>query len=360
MSVAFLSTRLQRRKDQGLLRSLQSTAGLIDLTSNDYFGFAKDREESKGGDRSGATGSRLLTGNSPFYEELEEKIARFHRAESCLIYNSGYTANLGLLSALGSDSVYFLYDLEIHASMIDGMHLSDAKSIPFRHNDLNSLERRLKTAKFPAFVLVESIYSMSGDCAPLIDIAMLCAQYGAYLIVDEAHATGVCGLNGEGLVTELGLESQVFARVHTFSKALGAHGACVLGSGILKEYLLNFSRPLIYTTALSSAALASIAAKYERLEREAQRQQRRLKGLIAYFCEKTGFKNMQSPIQPIYLSGIETLYSLSQMLKAKGLDVRAVVAPTVPRGRECLRVVLHSFNREEEIDQLVQLLGDGL
>lgn len=353
---AFLGARLQKRKDQGLLRSFQSTAGLVDLTSNDYFGFAKDSDGIKGSDGSGSTGSRLLTGNYPLYEELEQRIAEFHRAESCLIYNSGYTANLGLLSALGTDSVTFLYDLEIHASMIDGMRLSDAKHLPFRHNNLDSLERRLKKVSLPAFVLIESVYSMSGDFAPLAEISVLCARYGARLIVDEAHATGICGLNGEGLVAELGLESQIFARVHTFSKALGAHGACVLGSNTLKDYLLNFSRPLIYTTALPRNALTSIESKYERLKREAQIQQQRLKSLTTYFCKKTGAQNIQSPIKPVYISGVEKLRSLSQGLKAKGLDVRAIVTPTVPRGRECLRVVLHSFNREEEIDRLVETL----
>ena len=356
MNATFLDARLQKRKDQGLLRTLQPTTGLIDLTSNDYFGFAKDCDGIKGSDSSGATGSRLLTGNYPLYEELEERIAEFHRAESCLIYNSGYTANLGLLSALGTDSVNFLYDLEIHASMIDGVHLSDAKHFPFRHNDLDSLESRLKKVSLPAFVLVESIYSMSGDFAPLAEIAVLCTKYEAHLIVDEAHATGICGLNGEGLVSELRLESQVFARVHTFSKALGAHGACVLGSNTLKKYLVNFSRPLIYTTALPATTLISIESKYERLKREAQIQQQRLKSLTTYFCKKTGVENIQSPIKPIYISGVEKLRSLSQRLKAKGLDVRAIVTPTVPRGRECLRVVLHSFNREEEIDQLVEVL----
>ncbi|MEN9654164.1 MAG: 8-amino-7-oxononanoate synthase, partial [Chlamydiota bacterium] len=280
---AFLGARLQKRKEQGLLRFLQSTAGLIDLTSNDYFGFAKDCEGIKGSDSSGATGSRLLTGNCLLYEELEAQIAQFHRAESCLIYNSGYTANLGLLSALGTDAVTFLYDLEIHASITDGMHLSDAKRFPFRHNDLYSLEKRLKAASVPTFVVIESIYSMSGDLAPLPEIAALCANYEAHLIVDEAHATGICGLHGEGLVAELGLESEVFARMHTFSKTLGAHGACVLGSTKLKEYLLNFSRPLIYTTALPTTTLFSIESKYERLKREAQIQQQRLKNLITYF-----------------------------------------------------------------------------
>jgi 8-amino-7-oxononanoate synthase len=349
MDEAFLEGLLEERREKELLRSLRSGVGLVDLTSNDYFGFAQ-MGEIRGGP-GGATGSRLLTGNHPFYEELEERIARFHGAKSCLIYNSGYCANLGLLSALGTEKATFLYDLEIHASMIDGMKLSKAKKLPFRHNDLDSLERRLKGAVGTVFVLAESIYSLSGDFAPLREMGALCERYGARLIVDEAHATGICGPMGEGLVAELGLE--VFARVHTFSKALGAHGACVLGSQCLKDYLINFSRPLIYTTALPHAMLTRIEWSYETLQREAKSRQDQLKRIAAYFCEKLGIQKSRSPIQPLYIGGLRPL---SQILREKGLDVRPIFPPTVPRGKECLRVVLHSFNREEEIDQLVQVL----
>ncbi len=197
-----IADRLQKRQSQGLLRKLKTSKPLIDLTSNDYFGFAREERVQKG--HPGATGSRLLTGNPPFYEELEDQIAEFHRGKSCLIYNSGYTANLGLLSALGIMETTFLYDLEIHASMIDGMRLSKAEKFPFRHNDLESLENRLQKASPPVFVLIESIYSMSGDLAPIEEIVDLCVRYQADLIVDEAHATGICGSRGEGLVLQDG------------------------------------------------------------------------------------------------------------------------------------------------------------
>lgn len=357
---AFLDSRLQKRKNEGALRSLSLSQGLVDLTSNDYFGFASSpdllEKVSKKNDRIGATGSRLLTGNHPFYEELEEKIANFHRAESCLIYNTGYVANLGLIAALGTEEVTFLYDLEIHASMIDGMRLSKAKSIPFRHNDLDSLEWRLKEASPPVFVLIESIYSVSGDFSPLQEIANLCSHYGAALIVDEAHATGICGQNGMGYVSELGLESQTFARIHTFSKTLGSHGACVIGSRTLKEYLINFSRPFIYTTALPLSTLSLIEVGYEKLQKEASLYQQRLKTLIAYFQKRSGICGAQSPIQPIYISGTDQVRHFSKKLMEQGLDVRAMISPTTKRGRECLRVVLHSFNKEEEIDKLIEVL----
>ncbi len=350
-----MTTRLQKRKNQGLLRRLSISTDLIDLTSNDYFGFAKTERIHRG--YTGSTGSRLLTGNSPIYEQLEGQIARFHRAESCLIFNSGYTANLGLISALGTAETTFLYDLDIHASMIDGMRLGEAKRLPFRHNDLESLEQRLKKSLPPVFVLIESLYSVSGEFAPLEEIVPLCARYQANLIVDEAHATGICGARGEGLVCQLNLESNVFARVHTFSKALGVHGACVLGSNQLKEYLINFSRPLIYTTALPPSALAHIAESYERLSNEVSSHQKKLQHLIRYFCEKSGMRATHSPILPLSVGSADKARAISQTLRMKGLDVRPIVPPTVGKGKECLRVVLHSFNQESDIDKLIEVLG---
>jgi 8-amino-7-oxononanoate synthase len=350
-----MAARLQKRKSQGLLRRLTTSNDLIDLTSNDYFGFARAEKISSG--YAGSTGSRLLTGNSAAHEQLEEQIAEFHRAESCLIFNSGYTANLGLISALGTAETTCLYDLDIHASMIDGMRLSEAKKLPFRHNDLESLEQRLKNASLPVFVLIESLYSISGEFAPIEEIVALCTRYQANLIVDEAHATGICGSYGEGLVCQLNLESQVFARMHTFSKALGAHGACVLGNKQLKEYLINFSRPLIYTTALPSSALAHIAESYKRLGSEVSSHQKRLQHLIGYFCQKSGMRVTHSPILPLSIGSADKARAISQTLRMKGLDVRPIVPPTIGKGKECLRVVLHSFNQESDIDKLIEALG---
>ncbi len=360
MITDFLYTSLQKRKNLGILRELPESQNLIDLTSNDYLGFAKSLHFSEKTwsifHQIGSTGSRLLTGNHLFFEELEDKIAHWHGAESCLLYNTGYTANLGLIAALGMHKATFLYDIEIHASMIDGMILAQGKHVAFRHNDLNSLEQKLRTAQPPIFVLVESIYSISGDFAPLKEIADLCSRYEAALIVDEAHSTGICGPSGMGCVADHKIESQVFARIHTFSKALGCHGACILGSQTLKKYLLNFSRPWIYTTALPLPILSWIEASYERLRKEADSHQRRLHTLIHYFQKKTGIQTTQTPIQPIFKKGIENVRYLSQQLKLHGLDVRAIVPPTTKRGKECLRIVLHSFNREQEIDTLWEVL----
>lgn len=342
-----LQDRLKQRAAKGQLRALRAASG-VDLTSHDYFGFARTISQKSA--QQGATGSRLLTGHSALYEELEERLAAFHSAESCLIYNSAYIANLGLLAALGMLSAAFLYDLEIHASMIDGMRLCNAKCVPFRHNDLASLEGRLQKAEPPCFVLVESHYSMSGDLAPLQEMAELCKRYKAGLIVDEAHATGLFGPKGEGRVLELTLQATVFARVHSFSHALGAHGGAVFGSHILKEYLINFSRPLIYTTALPPAALQTIANSYDRLALEAKSHQEKLRSLIGAFCGKEG----ASPIQPFYTSQAR---EISRQLLLQGIDVRPVLPPTVAKGKECLRIVLHSFNTQSEIDRLLEVLA---
>lgn len=352
-----LEEALKKRKAQGLLRTLRETDGLIDLTSNDYFGFARSDDllkkiaEIK---KIGATGSRLLTGNH-YYEELEKKIAAFHHAESCTIFNSGYAANVGLISSLSASKATFLYDSEIHASLIDGMRLARSIMLPFRHNDLNSLERKLKLTQSPVCIIVESIYSISGEIAPLKEITELSTKYGATLIVDEAHATGVFGLKGEGILAKDHLENLVFARIHTFSKALGSHGACVLGSKTLKSHLINFAHSLIYTTALPSICLFLIDAAYEKLEKEAEFHQQRLQSLIKYFQKKSDSFS-QTPIQPIRVDNMEKLRLLSEKLHQNGVDVRPIFSPTIKKGKECLRVVLHSFNQEKEIDKLFEIL----
>ncbi len=216
-----LSDALQKREEQGLLRKLSIIDKRIDFTSNDYLGFARSPElfemiekiiiQSER--RVGSGGSRLLSGNSNEAEELERYLAMFHNAPAALLFNSGYDANIGLLSSVAKKSDIILYDELVHASIHDGMRLSKADSFPFRHNDLSHLEERFNNSSGNIFVAVESIYSMDGDMAPLKEISDLCKKHNANLIVDEAHATGVFG---KGLVQNFKLEEDVFARVHTF------------------------------------------------------------------------------------------------------------------------------------------------
>ncbi len=224
-----LKEALRAREAQGLLRTIPEPFEGIDFASNDYFGFAKERalvEDLP----TGSTGSRLLTGNHPLFNELETQLAAFHQAESALLFNSGYQANLGLMQAFGGLKRTLFFDKEVHASLIDGIRLSGAPARSFPHNDLKGLEKRLHSHNAPSIVVVESVYSVSGDRAPLHDLQKLCAKYEAAMAVDESHATGIFGKHGEGLVVQEGLQNHIFARMHSFGKAAGVHGACVIGS----------------------------------------------------------------------------------------------------------------------------------
>lgn len=361
-----LKQKLKERAKEGLLRKLTLSDGLVDLCSNDYLGFAKGRSDfnsfSFKQNFIGSTGSRLLSGNSALAEDLEIEIAKFHNAPAGLIFNSGYDANLGLFSSVPQRGDTILYDELIHASVRDGVRLSFANNFSFKHNDLTHLEDRLKKASGEIYVAVESVYSMDGDYAPLKELVKLCASYNANLIVDEAHATGVFGDKGQGRVQELGLDNKIFARVHTFGKALGCHGAIVLGSEVLKDYLVNFSRSFIYTTALPPLSLMHLMKAYERLETEIEKI-KRLHELVAFFKTQIDKLNgkydiieSDSPIQCIIIPGNEEAKLFSDSLRKKGFDIRPILYPTVPKGKERLRICLHAFNSEKEIEAVIKCL----
>ncbi|HZX75137.1 MAG TPA: 8-amino-7-oxononanoate synthase [Cyclobacteriaceae bacterium] len=356
-----LQQKLDDRKAQGLLRSLVYADGKIDFSSNDYLGFAhssalKNIQEDLSLP-SGATGSRLISGNYKIAEDTEKIIARFHQTEAALIFNSGYDANVGLLSSIPVKGDVIISDEYNHASIIDGSRLSLASRLKFKHNDLVDLERKLNLPADRKFVVVESIYSMDGDEAPLIDIANLCEKYNALMIVDEAHATGVFGDRGEGLVGYYKLEDKVFARVHTFGKALGLHGAIIVGSAVLRDYLINHARSFIYTTALPPQHYHSIQKAYEMLSKA---DSKGLHSLIAYFKKASTsissnikFIESNSPIQGIVVRDNFKAKTLAEHLQNKNFFVRAILSPTVPAGTERLRICLHTFNTKEQIDQLI-------
>jgi len=355
-----LQEKLDARTSNGLYRSLVFSEGKIDFSSNDYLGFARIAELSAvpvDDLPAGATGSRLVSGNHPEAVEAEETIARFHHAEAALLFNCGYMANLGLLSAIAGKDDTYIADEWVHASMVDGMRLSNARRFKFRHNDTSDLEKKLERATGRKFVAVESLYSMDGDEAPLQEIAALCDAYNALLIVDEAHATGVFGNTGEGLVCHYGLRHRVYACVYTFGKALGLHGAAVTGSATLKNHLVNAARPFIYSTALPPQAYRQITAAYKMLP-AANRQG--LFRLVEHFRKEAGrvsgfsLLDSRSQIQGVVVGDNHRAKALSNHLLQKGIYAKAILSPTVPKGSERLRICLHTFNTEEEINLLIR------
>ncbi len=363
-----LQRKLNLRTEQGIYRALKTTQGQIDFCSNDYLGLARSaalqrlvtQETEQFSDYLlGATGSRLLSGNHPVYELLEAQLAAFHQAEAALLFNSGYVANLGLFSAVPQRSDTIFYDEASHASIKEGIRLSLAKAFSFKHNCLDDLARKFKRATGHVYVAVESVYSMDGDQAPLTALAAFCQRQGAYLIVDEAHSNGLFGEKGEGLVVEKNLKEQVFARVMTFGKAIGSHGAAVVGSDSLKNYLINFSRPFIYTTALPLHNILAIKSAYSFLP-SLQAERKHLKMLAQYFNQSleaiTGRPGLpeSGPINSIFANSVAQLKKMSELLQKNNLDVRPVFSPTVPVGKERLRVIIHAYNTQEQVDLLLQ------
>lgn len=368
---------LDERAKKGRLRALTvppssygDSNGLIDFSSNDYLSLAQDltfqkyfqEELEVYGNNMGSGGSRLLDGNSLYVEMIESRIAQFHNAQSGLLFNSGFDANVSIFSCLPQPGDWIIYDELIHASVHDGMKLSRSKfTIPFKHNSINSLDETLKKAdpQKNIFVALESVYSMDGDVAPLSEIVTLINSHESlrvYIIVDEAHATGVIGRKGEGLVCTLGLENEIFLRLHTFGKALCSNGAMALCSEITRSYLVNYSRPFIYSTALNYPTLASITAAYKFLDTgDFKESHSRLWDLIKYFDSSNGTPNTSKCSIICKLCKNPKQLS-SHLYKTYGIIARPIVYPTVPKSKERLRICIHSDNTEKQIDNLVYAL----
>jgi 8-amino-7-oxononanoate synthase len=375
-----LSDKLQQRAQQHALRALSAPKTGVDFASNDYIGFSTNAQlftdthqflVDHGYTQNGATGSRLLTGNHELYALAEQKIAQFHQADSALLFNSGYDANVGFFSAVPQKGDFILYDELCHASIRDGIRLSHAKSFKFQHNDTEDLERLLSHYSATTYnlqpttfyLVTESVFSMDGDSPPLEAFVQLAEKYGAYLVVDEAHALGVFGNQGEGLTQQLRLQDKVFARIVTFGKGLGCHGAAILGSPELKQYLVNFARSFIYTTGLSPHAVATVHLAYNQLE-QAPEQLQQLRDNIQFFNQeklqlglKPLFVYSKSAIQSAILPGNEKVKHLAKKLQEAGFDVRAILSPTVPEGQERLRFCLHSYNTHSQIQAVLQQLS---
>jgi len=368
-----LNNLLEKRKLENSLRRLSLTSEMVDFCSNDYLGFSSSSElydtisekmDQLTSKSNGATGSRLISGNSDLVERLESRVSNFFEGEAALFFNSGYNANQSILSAIPQKGDTILYDELVHASIKDGLRLGFANKISFKHNDLEDFERRLKNSKGDIYVVVESIYSMDGDRCPLKKLLGICKKYNAYLIVDEAHSLGVVGDKGQGICINERVQEDVFARIYTFGKALGVHGACVVGSQLLKQYLINFARPFIYTTALPHHSLVSVSCALDYLN-QAKEPRKRLTENIKYFQNSMAkakdemmSDNMKliesnTAIQGVIIPDNILVRNKALHLQESGLDVRAILSPTVKPGSERLRICLHSFNTFAEIDLLI-------
>lgn len=375
-----LNRKLENRKQNNSLRILPAFNNLVDFSSNDYVGFSKSESIFKHTHtylleneifQNGATGSRLISGNHSLYQTTEAFIAEFHEAESALIFNSGYDANLGFFSALPQRNDVILYDELSHASIRDGITMSNAKSYKFNHNDFEDLERLIikfqsSKSQIPTniYIVTETVFSMDGDSPNLEELVQLTEKYNCYLVVDEAHTLGVFGEKGEGLTQYQKLHNRIFARIMTFGKGLGCHGAVVLGSTELKEYLVNFARSFIYTTGLSPHSVATILLAYQQLEIEKETIDRLRQNIVFFNQQKNllGLKPMfvrsKSAIQSAIIPGNGNVKNIAHQLQDKGFDVKPILSPTVPEGQERLRFCIHSFNTEEEISQVLEFLRD--
>lgn len=330
----------------------------MDFVSNDYLGMAKCAIELPEVDLFSGMGSRLIAGNAREAVACEAFLSENYNSEAALIFNSGYTANLGLFSCLAQKDEIVLYDEYCHASIRDGLRLSISKNHSFKHNDLVDLEKKLKQFQGRSiFVVVEACYSMDGDFADLTALFALTDQYDFKIIVDEAHSVGVCGENYLGLANDFAAHPALLARVLTFGKAIGAHGAAVLSTTELKTFLIHACRPFIYTTALPPESYLRIRACLEYLNQMEDSRMALQKNIQEFCCL---FNTSSSHIQVIEIKDINIIKSIVHDAQNEGIAIKGVWSPTVPEGHERLRISLHSFNTKEEIQQLYYFLNPYL
>ena len=358
---AFLAATLKALRGEGLFRQMRLPHGL-DLVSNDYLGFAEHpyirqcMAAALATLPAGSGGSRLLRGHHEVFDRLEARLARVSGSEAALLFSSGYAANVGLLQAIVSPDDLVVSDELNHASLIDGIRLTKARTVIYAHQNLTELEVALKLPrKGRALVVTESLFSMNGDLTPLTEIAEIAQRQNAVLIVDEAHATGLYGARGSGRVEELGLRDRVLATVHTGGKALGSAGAWVAASQTLRDVLVNRARSFIFSTAPLPVLAAAIDAGLDLLEREPARRaevhrksallRQRLTELGVSLCTAGG----GSPIVPIVAGSNEAALALQAGLMDAGFDVRAIRPPTVAPGTARLRVTVRYPIADEDL-----------
>jgi 8-amino-7-oxononanoate synthase len=383
MAAEFIDDELRDLKSASLYRRLRLTEGdqgptlivdgreVLNFSSNNYLGLANHpalRAAAKQAiDRygCGSGASRLISGNMTLHEELESKVAELKGTEAALVFNSGFQANTGILSTLAGEGDVILSDALNHASIIDGCRLSRAEIVVYGHCDLDQLERGLKAsrAKSRKLIVTESLFSMDGDEAPLVDIVDLAEKHGAIVMVDEAHATGVFEPNGAGLVAKLGLGRRVLVQMGTLGKALGGFGAYVAGSAALRELLINRCRSFIFTTSLPPAVMAMAIAAIDLVKKEPERRQALWNNcqLLQSGLKSSGYLlgNSRSPILPLMIGDATQCMQLSEDLLQRGVFAQGIRPPTVPPGTSRLRVTLMATHTPDHINQALNAFNEA-
>ena len=383
MFTKLIAAELQEIKRQGLYRQLRHVEGeqgptisldgqeVLNLSSNNYLGLANHpaiRAAAKEAiDRyaCGSGASRLISGNMTLHLELEESIAKLKGAEAALVFNSGFQANVGLLSTLVGEGDVIFSDALNHASIIDGCRLSRAEALIYPHCDLDRLESDLRRTqkKSKKLIVTETVFSMDGDIAPVREIADLAARFGAVLMVDEAHATGVFGPNGGGIVEEMGLVGQVLIQMGTLGKALGGFGAYVAGSRDLRDLLINRCRSFIFTTSLPPVVIAMAKAAIDIIKEEPQRRRalRDNSRTLREGLERMGFSlgRSGSQILPLMVGDSAKCMILAERLLHNGVFAQGIRPPSVPPGTSRLRIVPMATHTREQMEQALRAFKDA-
>jgi len=372
-----VDARLCSLRENGLLRTLRTPSG-IDLSSNDYLGLANDPRikqaliEAVAREGAGSTGSRLLRGQRDSFAAIEERFARFKGTERSLYFSSGYLANLAVMTTFAEPDDVIVSDERNHASLIDGIRLSAARREIVPHNDVAAVRRaigaggagRAGGAGGERFLVVESLFSMDGDEAPLGKYAEMCAATGAHLIVDEAHAVGIYGVRGSGLLEEHGVADRVLLSVNTAGKALGVAGAFVAGPAWAIDYLIQRARPFIFSTAPPPALAAALGASLDIVEQEPWRRAalreraERLRGRLR--AEGVPVNPGTSHIVPVIIGDNGSAVAVAQEMQAEGFDVRAIRPPTVPPDTARLRISVNLNLTDDVIERFVGSLAAAL
>lgn len=393
-----LNQRLAALREQGLYRELRridcaqspriqfNGQALLNFSSNDYLGLANEPALKEAALRAverygaGAGASRLICGSLAPHHELEEAMAAFKGTQAALSFATGYAAALGVIGALFDKADLLIVDKLVHACLVDAARLCGARLRVFAHNDPNDLEAILRwaAARFPGpasqatgptagvrsrrprtLIVIESVYSMDGDQAPLREIVELKERYGAWLMVDEAHATGLYGPNGRGLAAELGVSDRVEIQMSTLGKALGASGGCICGSRAFIDYLVNRARSFIFSTAPVPAAAAAATAGVHFVQSTAGADRRNLLWQrVAELNAKLQTRNskLPSPIIPLLIGDETEALRAAAILREQGIFIPAVRYPAVARGQARLRLTLSAAHSREDVRQLLAAL----